>query len=29
MQKGPDTKHPGNSGQNEKTKPKNGSYRRE
>jgi hypothetical protein len=29
MQKGPNPKHPGNTGHNEKTKPKENSYRRE
>ena len=29
MQKGPNSKHPENPGQNEKTKPKNNMYRRE
>ena len=29
MQKAPDSKHPGNPGQNEKTKPEDYRYRRE
>ena len=29
MQKAPNPKHPGNPGHNEKTKPKDDSYRRE
>ena len=29
MQKAPNTKHPGNPGNNEKTKPKDNMYRRE
>ena len=29
MQKAPNSKHPGNPGQNEKTKPKENVYRRE
>ena len=28
MQKDPNSKHPGNPGQNEKTKPKDNRYRR-